>query len=227
MLIIDVDVRAEAWPDRDLVTSIRNSRRLAPVKGLRTPDGRIRVRYGHRRILAAIEAGRETVPVLVHEAEDNRAAGNTVHPTEDRTAQCPSDEIASVGQLSAFGMSAAQIARRTKSARADVDAAILAASSDLAVRAVQRYDFITVAQAAAVAEFDDNKLAVSVLIIVPNAPLHSSARLLRGSTSGGHGSLDYVRSGIGPLAQRSRTRRTPGRCDVSPELDTSGTLQAD
>jgi ParB family chromosome partitioning protein len=163
MLIVDVDVRAEAWPDRDFVSSIRDS----PVKGLHTSDGRIRVRYGHGRVLAAIEAGRETVPVLVHEAEDDLAGGPMVHLSDeqDGTTPAPRDQIASVAYLTSLGMSAAQIARRTQLARADVDAAILASSSDLAVQAVQRYEFLTVAQAAAVAEFDDNKLAVSVLII--------------------------------------------------------------
>jgi ParB family chromosome partitioning protein len=92
---------------------------------------------------------------------------------QDGTAPAPSDQIASVAQLHTLGMSAAQIARRTRSARAHVDAAILASSSELAVQAAQRYEFLTVTQAAAVAEFDDNKLAVSLLIIAAQrTPVH-------------------------------------------------------
>jgi ParB family chromosome partitioning protein len=164
-LIADVDVRVESWPDRDFVTAIRDARMLAPVKAVHTPDGRIRVRYGHRRILAAIEAGRETVPVLVSEVsegEDDQTAGIMAHLSDKLPA---SDQIASVGQLNGLGMSAAQIARRTNSAREDVDAAILASSSELAVQAAQRYEFLTVAQAAAIAEFNADKLAVVLLII--------------------------------------------------------------
>jgi ParB family chromosome partitioning protein len=166
-LIIDVDVRAEAWPDRALVASIRNTQVLPPVKALHSPDGGIRVRYGHRRILAAIEAGRETVPVLVTEAEDDQAAGIVAHMTDnlDQSPRPVRDKIASVGQLNMLGMSAAQITRRTKSDRKDVDAAILAASSKVAVEAVQRYEFLTLDQAAAVAEFENNRLAVQTLII--------------------------------------------------------------
>jgi ParB family chromosome partitioning protein len=165
-LIVDIDVRAEARPDRALVTSIRDARVLPPVKALHTADGGIRVRYGHRRILAAIEAGRETVPVLVSAAEEDKAGIMTQSTVDQGWASLPTtDKIASVGRLNTLGLSAAQIARRTKSPRRDVDAAIIASASKLAVKAAQRYEFLTLDQTAAVAEFENNKLAVSALIV--------------------------------------------------------------
>jgi ParB family chromosome partitioning protein len=140
---------------------------LVPVQALRDAGGEIRVRYGHRCILAAIEAGRETVPVLVSDAEDDQAARIIAQLTDnhDRALLPARDEISSIGQLFMFGMSAAQIARRTNSARKDVDSAIFAASSKLAVEAAQRYEFLTLDQAAAVAEIADDRLAVSALIV--------------------------------------------------------------
>jgi ParB family chromosome partitioning protein len=37
---------------------------LVPIVAIDTPDG-VRVRFGHRRTLAAVEAGLDTVPVLI------------------------------------------------------------------------------------------------------------------------------------------------------------------
>jgi ParB family chromosome partitioning protein len=165
-LILDIDVRAEARPDKALVASIRDARVLPPVKALHTPGGGIRVRYGHRRILAAIEAGRETVPVLVSAAEEDEASFMRQLTIDEGWASLPTkDKIASAGRLNDLGMSAAQIARRTKSDRKDVDAAILASASKIAVQAARRYEFLTLDQASAVAEFENNKLAVSALIV--------------------------------------------------------------
>jgi ParB-like chromosome segregation protein Spo0J len=165
-LLLDVDLRAEARPGKALVASIRDARVLVPVRAQRTSNGDIRVRYGRRRILAAIEAGRETVPVLVFDAEDDHSAGIVAQITDRGGVPLPaSDRINLIGQLSKLGMSAAQIARRTRSSRKDVDAAVLAASSKLAVQAASRFEFLTLDQAAAVAEFDDDKVAVRRLIV--------------------------------------------------------------
>ncbi len=56
-------------------------------------------------------------------------------------------------QLSLLGVSAAQITRRTRMPRAQVDAALTVAGSKLAKAATERYDFLTLDQAATVAEF--------------------------------------------------------------------------
>jgi ParB family chromosome partitioning protein len=61
-------------------------------------------------------------------------------------------------------MSAAQIAKRTKIKRDTVNTALAVAKSDLAKAANDRYDFLTLEQAAAVAEFDDDPDTVKELI---------------------------------------------------------------
>jgi ParB family transcriptional regulator, chromosome partitioning protein len=62
-------------------------------------------------------------------------------------------------------MSAAQIAKRTRIKRDTINNALAVAKSDLAKAAADRYDFLTLEQAAAVAEFDDDDDAVKELIV--------------------------------------------------------------
>jgi ParB family chromosome partitioning protein len=62
-------------------------------------------------------------------------------------------------------MSAAQIAKRTKIKRNTVDASIAVVRSDLGKAATERYDFLTLEQAAAVAEFDNDSDAVKQLVV--------------------------------------------------------------
>ena len=68
-----------------------------------------------------------------------------------------------VSQLSAFGMKAAEITKKTRIPKADVTAAKTVAGSELAKKAADRYDFLTLEQATAVAEFDDDPEAVKRL----------------------------------------------------------------
>jgi hypothetical protein len=129
------------------------------------------VRFGHRRTLAAIEAELATVPVEIvgDEATDDAAQIErilTQHAENaHRAALTSSEQLGVVEQLSAFGMSAAQIAKRTKIKRGSVDASLAVASSELAKAATDRYDFLTLEQAAAVAEFDNDPDAVTELVV--------------------------------------------------------------
>ena len=52
------------------MASIREVGVLMPIVAVRTAEGAVRVRYGHRRTLAAIEADRPTVPVIVTGSDD-------------------------------------------------------------------------------------------------------------------------------------------------------------
>ncbi len=61
-------------------------------------------------------------------------------------------------------MSSAQIAKRTKATRTDVDAALSGARSDLAKAATMRYEFLDLVQAATVADFDDDPDTVKALV---------------------------------------------------------------
>src|SRR6266536_1394914 len=61
-LLVDVNIRADAALDKDFLASIRDLGVLVPIVAVRTQDGTLRVRYGHRRTLATVEVGRSSVP---------------------------------------------------------------------------------------------------------------------------------------------------------------------
>jgi ParB family chromosome partitioning protein len=170
-LLVDVNIRTDARLDKDFVASIKDFGVLVPITAVRTAAGDVRVRFGHRRTLAAIEADLATVPVEIVGDEGTDDAGQierilTQHAENThRSPLLQNEQIGVVEQLSAFGLSAAQIAKRTKIKRDTVNTALAVTKSDLAKAAANRYDFLTLEQAAAVAEFDDDAEAVKQLIV--------------------------------------------------------------
>ncbi|HEY6686122.1 MAG TPA: ParB N-terminal domain-containing protein [Propionibacteriaceae bacterium] len=166
-LLVDVNIRTDARLDKDFVASIKDFGVLVPIIAVRTAAGDVRVRFGHRRTLAAIEADLATVPVEIVGDEATDDAGQIerilTHHAENahRAPLLQIDQLGVVEQLNAFGLSAAQIAKRTKIKKDTVKTALAMTKSDLAKAATNRYDFLTLEQAAAVAEFDDNAAAVS------------------------------------------------------------------
>ncbi len=169
-LLVDVNVRHDARVDKDFVASIREHGVLVPIVAVRTGEGALRVRYGHRRTLAALEAGRAGVPVVVaadertdDAAQIERLVGQYAE-NEHRTGLSTAERIDVAAQLSLLGVSAAQITKRIRMPRAQVDAALTVAGSELAKAATERYDFLTLEQAATVAEFEDDTEAVKALV---------------------------------------------------------------
>jgi len=167
-LLVDLNVRRDSTPDKTLVESIRDLGVLVPLVAVRTDEG-VRVRYGHRRTLAAIEAARPSVPVWVFDADGGTNVDRIVRQwaeNEHRENLTGADRLAAVEQLSAFGVSAAQITKRLKTKRGQVDAALSVAKSPLAKAATERYGFLTLDQAATLAEFDCDTDAETVKALV-------------------------------------------------------------
>jgi len=94
------------------------------------------------------------------------AAPDTHTGTVACAALTATDRLAAVEQLSAFGVSAAQITRRLKTKRTQVDAALAVAASPLAKKATERYEFLSLDQAAVLAEFDAGDDADTVKALV-------------------------------------------------------------
>jgi ParB/RepB/Spo0J family partition protein len=169
-LLVDVNIRTDARPDKDFVASIKDIGVLVPITAVRTAAGDVRVRFGHRRTLAAIEADLATVPVDIVGDEATDDAGQIERIlTQDaenahRSPLRQNEQLGVVEQLSALGLTAAQIAKRTKIKRDTVKTALAVTKSDLAKAASDRYDFLTLEPAAAVAEFDDDADAAKELI---------------------------------------------------------------
>jgi len=187
LLLVDANVRIDARLDAAFVQDIAERGVRQPITAHPTADGRLRVKTGHRRTLAAIQARRATVPVLVgpDEGSDVDRVVDQWAENEHRLGLTAAERVGVVEQLTAFGLSAAQVAKRLKVKRTVVDAAITAAGSDLARAAAQRYDALTLEQAAVLAEFDQDPDTVTALV----AAAHQSP-----------GSFDHV-------AQRARDDR--------------------
>ncbi len=170
-LLIDHNVRDSTTADEDLTESVRAHGVLQPIIAVRTDEGRVRVRYGHRRTLAALAASLPTVPVVVvaDEVSDDEAQVDRLvrqyAENEHRAGLSVADKMGVASQLSAFGVSATQIAKRIRMPRAHVDAALSAAGSTLATSAAARYDFLDLIQTAVLAEFEDEPETIETLVV--------------------------------------------------------------
>jgi hypothetical protein len=59
-LLIDANVRLDARVDADFVASVHDLGVLVPIVAVRTLDGGLRVRFGHRRTIAAAAPSRSS-----------------------------------------------------------------------------------------------------------------------------------------------------------------------
>lgn len=182
-LIVDRNVREETQVDPDLVASIKDLGVLQPIVAVRATgagdEPAFRVRYGHRRTLAAIEAERPTVPVYVigdettdTPAEIERLLGQYAE-NEHRTGLTAADKVNVVQQLSLLKVSTTKIAKRTRMASNDVDRALEIGKSATALEharssstseAGQEDPGLTLEHLAAIAEFEDNSDAIQRLV---------------------------------------------------------------
>jgi ParB family transcriptional regulator, chromosome partitioning protein len=169
-LVIGVNTRSDAALDRAFVASVRDRGVREPIIARRGEQGELVVRKGQRRTLAAVEAGLATVPVVVEPEGVSDAAARQVDRIVDqlgenqhRTGLPVADEVAAHQQLLDLGLSAGQIARRTRTRPARVRTTLAVAGSERAAAALGRYQ-LSLEQAAVVAEFDRDPEAVAALV---------------------------------------------------------------
>ena len=169
-LLVDRNIRHQLGIEPEFVASIREDGVLQPITVVRTQAGDYRVRFGHRRTAAAIEAELETVPVIVRGdeypddgTEIDRLVGQWAE-NEQRAGLTNAERVETINQLAAFGVSAHQIAKQTKAKRVHVDAALKINESELARKSTARWDWLDLEQLAVIAEFDDDPEAVKTLV---------------------------------------------------------------
>lgn len=169
-LVVGANTRADAGLDKAFVGSIRDRGVREPIICRRDPGGRLVVRKGQRRTLAAVQAGRDLVPVVVEpedvDGETARAVDRIIDQLEEnqhRAGIGQADEVAAHQQLLDLGLTAGQIARRTHTRTARIKATIAVGSSPLATKMLMKYH-LTLEQAAAVADFDDDEDTVAALV---------------------------------------------------------------
>lgn len=165
-LTIGANVRTSVDLPKPFVTSLKTHGVLQPIVVTEAEDGALTVRYGQRRTLGAVEAGLPLVPVVVLPADADEAARIVTQMGENdhRDGVTTGDRRAAYEQLAALGLTAAQIARRTGRPKAEVKAAEQANGSDLAKAAADRYTFLTLDDAALIAEFDGEKDTVAAIV---------------------------------------------------------------
>ncbi|MFC4066709.1 ParB/RepB/Spo0J family partition protein [Actinoplanes subglobosus] len=202
-LIVGANVRLDPRLDKGFIASVRERGVLQAITAYRDDEQRLIVLYGQRRTVAAVEVGLPTVPVMVVARPDEvDRLGDQVIENDRRAALTVGERVTAFEQMAAFGLSAAQIAKRTgNQGKDDVATALTVAKSPLAKGAAQRYDFLDLQQAAVVAEFADDKDAVTRLI---------------GAAKAGQG--------FGHLAQRLRDDRAEqqAKADKTAELAAAG-----
>lgn len=149
----------------DLIASVSEHGLLEPINAYRATNGALVVKHGHRRTLAACEAGLDQVPVVVTAAPADDLDGkiNLISAQWDENQQRQNlttrEQAETIAQLAAFGISPAQISKRLRVDRQTVDAATNMADTTT----LDQYD-LTITQAAIVAEFADDPNDVDTLV---------------------------------------------------------------
>ncbi|HEY0249687.1 MAG TPA: ParB/RepB/Spo0J family partition protein [Gryllotalpicola sp.] len=170
-LVVDdeTNVRKQLRIDADdLVASIAAHGVLQPPVVYPDPinDGRYRVEIGHRRTVAARQAGLTEIHVLVVDAQDAAdRIGRQLDENRARTGLTDSEELAAVHQLALFGLPAEEIGKKTRRDTTTVEQALKVTQSPAATQAFEQREQagqpITLEDAAVYAEFegDDEALA--------------------------------------------------------------------
>lgn len=165
-LVVGANARIDARLDRAFIASIRERGVLTPILAYHDEDARLVVLHGQRRTLAAVDTGRQLVPVaVVARPQDVDRLVDQVSENDHRAALTTGERVAAYEQLAALGVSAAQIAKRTAAKKPAVVAGLAVAGSAVARGALQRWDWLDLEQAAVLAEFDDDPEAVKRLSV--------------------------------------------------------------
>ncbi|WP_434513179.1 Nucleoid occlusion protein (plasmid) [Clavibacter nebraskensis] len=155
-LIIEENVRPSADLTREFVRSITANGVLTPVLARRDAEGRVLVRAGQRRTLAAREVGLTTIPVHIIEGDDATAERIVQQLVENdqRSALTDVERTVAFKQLSLEGMSMATISKRTGTGPRVVKKTLAVANTPSAAAALTDHQ-LTLDQAAALVEFDE------------------------------------------------------------------------
>lgn len=191
-LVLGTNTRTAVRLDPHFVASIRDRGVREPISVRRRADGALVVRKGQRRTLAAVRVGLAGVRVLIE---------GTVEPDGDTAAQVErivdqltenrhradlsdAEEVRAHQELLDLGLTAAQIARATRTPSKRVRATTAVAASASAAAVMARYP-LTLEQAAVIAELDDGtdngREAVKILTVTaqrePAQFAHAAQRL--------------------------------------------------
>src|SRR6266545_6682746 len=160
-LVLGQNVRSEPELDAEFEASIKARGVRVPIEARRNAAGELEVVAGQRRTLAAVKKGLETVPVLVDRDDSRDEAGvliDKISENDRRAALTENDRVKGWEQLAALGVSAVTIAEQSGEKVRRIKTGLSVAANSTASRALAKYP-LTIDQAAALIEFDDDKTA--------------------------------------------------------------------
>ena len=161
-LTIEVNVRKDAALTADFIASIKEHGVMEPVIAHRKDDGTVHVLMGQRRTRAAVEAGRDSIPVMIIESpEEAERIVTQVVENIQRAELTEADEADAYHQLSLIGVSAAQIAKKTGRTKTTVEGALKAKASEAGATALGKG--CTIEEALILAEFESDEEAIAEL----------------------------------------------------------------
>ncbi|MGW9021285.1 ParB/RepB/Spo0J family partition protein [Leucobacter chromiiresistens] len=190
-LVIDTNVRTVVDIDPSFYESIRDTGVQQPPTGWRDAGGEIVIEVGQRRVLAAVRAKLPEIPVIVvtrAAAESEKAAKaerivRQLSENDHRAGLTDAEHVAAYKELTLFGLTADQIAKKTKTKRDRVRAAVQLTKNAPSVAAAMATRPVTLDQALVIAEFDGDEARRSALLDVaesdPDELEYVAARLRR------------------------------------------------
>lgn len=163
-LTLDENARKDVGMTAAFAADIAEKGVTVPLLAYRDAVGQLLVWDGQRRLVAAVEAGLDTVPVVVTQpfgdGEERLATQDRVN--HHRAGLTVVDQVAVYEQLSLMGRSADSIAKKLNRPGTEVKAALAVTSSKAAKKAAATPG-VTLEQAAIIAEFDGDPEAVEEL----------------------------------------------------------------
>ncbi|MCF7547333.1 ParB/RepB/Spo0J family partition protein [Pseudonocardia sp. WMMC193] len=162
-LVVGINTRTEVRLDAHFVADVRDRGVREPITVRRREDGALVVRKGQRRTLAALKVGLPRVRVFLEPDDDPTEADpqgqiarivDQLGENHHRSGISDCEEVAAHQELLDLGLSAAQIARQTRTPAARIRQTTRVAASEIAAKAMARYE-LTLDQAAVISEFDD------------------------------------------------------------------------
>lgn len=169
-LTLETNVRDDAALDKQFVASIQEHGVLIPITAVHGRDGKLWVRAGQRRTLAAREAGLATVPVYVRAAGvgDDKAllverVAEQIVENDQRRQLTDAQRARGIQQMIDAGASITKVSKKLSLGKDTVKAAAAVGNSDTAMRCLADGQ-LSLEEAAALTEFEDTPGALSRLM---------------------------------------------------------------
>ena len=179
------NVRDAVDLSKDFLASLREHGVLVPLTAVRGDDGVVRIRNGQRRTLGAREVGLSTIPVYVLPATASDDAAEAVERivhqivTNDQAdALTDAQRARGIQQMIDAGLTPTKVAKRLSVSRDTVQAATTATGSAAAMDALNAGQ-LSLVEAAALSEFDQDADAIQKLLNAAGGPMfdHTVAQL--------------------------------------------------